>query len=103
MGLLKMANRPSAVICANDMVALGLISSLGARGVSVPGDVSVVGFDGLPLGAHSNPPLTSVQQPIAEMGRLAITLAESASQSGRVDQVVLQPQLVVRSSTGPVR
>lgn len=101
--LLKMANRPSAVICANDMVALGLISSLGARGVSVPGDVSVVGFDGLPLGAHSNPPLTSVQQPIAEMGRLAITLAESASQSGRVDQVVLQPQLLVRSSTGPVR
>lgn len=101
--LIKMANRPTAVICANDMVALGLISSLGERGVSVPGDVSVVGFDGLPLGARSNPPLTSVQQPIAEMGRLAISLAESAGRSGRVEQVVLQPQLLVRSSTGPVR
>ena len=95
--------RPTAVIAANDMVAFGLISSLGARGLSVPGDVSVVGFDGLALGARSNPPLTSVQQPIAEMGRIAIDLAERAAQDGHIEHVVLEPRLLDRSSTGPVR
>jgi DNA-binding LacI/PurR family transcriptional regulator len=99
----SMRERPTAVVAGNDLVAFGLISSLGSRGMSVPGDVSVVGFDGLPLGARSNPPLTSVQQPIAEMGRLAIRLAEQAANGGPVEHVVLQPQLLVRSSTGPVR
>ena len=101
--LVSMLQRPSAVIAANDMVAFGLISSLGSRGLSVPNDVSVVGFDGLVLGARSNPPLTSVQQPIAQMGRIAISLAERAAQNGHVEDVVLQPRLLVRSSTGPAR
>ena len=101
--LVSMLERPSAVIAANDMVAFGLISSLGSRGLPVPNDVSVVGFDGLQLGARSNPPLTSVQQPIAEMGRMAINLAERAAQAGHVEHVVLQPRLLVRSSTGPGR
>jgi len=100
--LAGMRDRPTAVIAANDMVALGLISALGSRGLSVPGDVSVVGFDGLPLGAHSSPPLTSVQQPIAVMGRLAITLAEQAAVNGHVEHVVLQPELLVRASTAAV-
>ncbi|NQX12111.1 LacI family DNA-binding transcriptional regulator [Microbacteriaceae bacterium VKM Ac-2855] len=101
--LAAMTERPTAVIAANDMVAFGLISSLGSHGISVPADISVVGFDGLPLGAHTNPPLTSVQQPIDVMGRLAITLAEEAAANGRVDHVVLEPQLLVRASTGPAR
>lgn len=95
--------RPTAVVAGNDLVAFGLISALGSRGMSVPGDVSVVGFDGLPLGARSNPPLTSVQQPIAEMGRIAIRLAEQAANGGLVEHVVLQPQLLVRSSTRRMR
>ena len=97
--LAAMSHRPSAVIAGNDLVALGLISALGLRGISVPGDISVVGFDGLPLGARSNPPLTSVQQPFAEMGRIAIRLAEQAANGGLVEHVVLEPQLLVRSST----
>ena len=101
--LVSMAVRPSAVIAANDMVGFGLISSLGSRGLSVPADVSVVGFDGLALGARSNPPLTSVQQPIAEMGRIAISLAERAAHDGHTEDVVLEPRLLVRSSTRPVR
>lgn len=101
--LATMDTRPSAVIAANDMVAFGLISALGSYGLSVPGDVSVVGFDGLPLGAHINPPLTSVLQPIAEMGRIAINLAERASREGEVQHVVLQPELLIRSSTERVR
>lgn len=102
-GLLAMADRPTAVIAANDLVAFGLISALGARGVRVPDDISIVGFDGLPLGERSNPPLTSVLQPITEMGRIAIELAERAVEDGTVEHVVLEPTLLVRSSTGRVR
>jgi len=101
--LASMVERPSAVIAANDVVAFGLISRLGSLGLSVPNDVSVVGFDGLALGASCNPPLTSVQQPITEMGRIAINLAERGAKSGHVDHVVLQPRLLVRSSTGRAR
>ena len=100
--LATMDERPSAVIAANDLVAFGLISSLGARGISVPGDISVVGFDALALGACANPPLTSVRQPVTEMGRIAINLAEQGAR-GRVEHVVLQPHLVIRSSTGLAR
>jgi DNA-binding LacI/PurR family transcriptional regulator len=71
--------------------------------MAVPGDVSVVGFDGLPLGDRCNPPLTSVQQPIADMGRIAVRLAEQAAKGGPVEHVVLQPQLLVRSSTRRLR
>jgi DNA-binding LacI/PurR family transcriptional regulator len=98
--LASMDERPSAVIAANDLVAFGLISALGSRGLSVPDDVSVVGFDGLALGASSNPPLTSVRQPITEMGRIAIELAEQGAESGRAEHVVLRPRLLIRSSTG---
>jgi DNA-binding LacI/PurR family transcriptional regulator len=101
--LVNLSQRPTAVVAGNDLVAFGLISALGSRGLSVPGDVSVVGFDGLPLFARSNPPLTSVQQPIAEVGQIALRLAEQAANGGPVEHVVLQPQLLVRSSTGPVR
>jgi len=101
--LVSLRERPTAVIAGNDLVAFALISSLGLRGMSVPGDVSVVGFDGLPLGARINPPLTSVEQPIAEMGRIAIRLAEQAANGGPVEHVVLQPQLLVRSSTRAIR
>ena len=74
------------------MIAFGLICSLAAQGLSVPGDVSVVGFDGLRLGARFNPPLTTVRQPIAEMGRIAIDLAEKAANGGPVEHVVLEPR-----------
>jgi DNA-binding LacI/PurR family transcriptional regulator len=95
-----MATRPSGVIAANDLVAFGFISALGSRGISVPKDVSVVGFDGLALGACSNPPLTSVRQPITEMGRIAIEIAERGAETGQVEHVALQPRLLIRSSTG---
>jgi DNA-binding LacI/PurR family transcriptional regulator len=101
--LAEMATRPSGVIAANDLVAFGLISALGSRGISVPKDLSVVGFDGLTLGACSNPPLTSVRQPITEIGRIAIELAERGAETGQVEHVALQPRLLIRSSTGIAR
>ena len=97
-----MTERPTAIITANDMVAFGVISALAARGLHVPTDVSVVGFDGLALGARFNPALTTVRQPIADMGDIAIDLAEKKAADGSVDHVVLTPELLVRASTaGP--
>jgi LacI family transcriptional regulator len=97
-----MTDRPTAIIAANDMTAFGVISALAARGVHVPADVSVVGFDGLTLGARFNPALTTISQPIADMGHIAIDLAEKKAADGSVNHVVLTPQLLVRASTaGP--
>ncbi|EFL27463.1 LacI family transcriptional repressor [Streptomyces himastatinicus ATCC 53653] len=94
--------RPTAVIAANDMVAFALISALGVRGVSVPDEVSVMGFDGLEFGARFNPRLTTVRQPIADMGVIAIDLAEKLLKDGETGHVVLAPDLLIRESTAEV-
>lgn len=98
----EMADRPTAIVAANDMVAFGVIAALASRGFRVPEDVSVIGFDGLALGARFNPALTTIRQPIADMGSVAIELAEKKAADGTVGHVVLEPELLVRSSTtGP--
>ena len=75
---------------------------LAAQGLRVPTDVSVVGFDGLVLSARYNPVLTTIRQPIAVMGNIAIDLAEKKAADGSVDHVVLTPELLVGASTaGP--
>src|SRR6478736_3925155 len=99
---IAMTDRPTAIIAANDMTAFAVISALAAQGVHVPTDVSVIGFDGLTLGARFNPALTTICQPIADMGHIAIDLAEKKAADGSVNHVVLTPQLLVRASTaGP--
>ena len=80
-----MTDRPTAIIAANDMTAFAVISALAAQGLRVPADVSVIGFDGLTLGARFNPALTTICQPIADMGHIAIDLAEKKA-SGRIGQ-----------------
>jgi LacI family transcriptional regulator len=93
---------PTAIIAGNDMTAFGVISKLAAQGLRVPTDVSVVGFDGLVLSARYNPVLTTIRQPIAVMGNIAIDLAEKKALDGSVDHVVLTPELLVGASTaGP--
>jgi DNA-binding LacI/PurR family transcriptional regulator len=98
-----MAKPPTAIIAANDMVAFGVISALARRGFRVPDDVSVVGFDGLALGARFNPALTTVRQPIADMGSIAIELAEKKAADGSAGHIVLEPELLVRASTARPR
>jgi DNA-binding LacI/PurR family transcriptional regulator len=99
---MAMTDRPTAIIAANDMTAFGVISALTAQGLRVPADVSVIGFDGLTLGARFNPALTTVCQPIADMGHIAIDLAEKKAADGSINHIVLTPQLLVRASTaGP--
>jgi DNA-binding LacI/PurR family transcriptional regulator len=91
--------RPTALIAANDMIAFSIISALHQRGLCVPQEVSVIGFDGLMLGERFNPTLTTVSQPISNMGEIAIDLAQRRAVSGEVNHVVLEPKLLVRQST----
>lgn len=98
----KMRQRPTAIIAGNDMTAFALISALAEEGVDVPRDVSVIGFDGLDFGARFNPRLTTIRQPIADLGSFAIDLAEKKAADGSAEHMVLAPELLVRASTaGP--
>jgi DNA-binding LacI/PurR family transcriptional regulator len=93
-----------AVFAASDLMALGALAALEASGRSVPGDVAVVGFDDSPLAVAARPPLTSVRQPIEEMGR-EMTRLLLRSIRGRDDaprRVILDTSLVVRESSAPM-
>ena len=92
----------TAVLVANDQMALGLLRSLHESGRDVPRDLSVVGFDDIPEAAYFTPPLTTVRQDFAELGRrcLHILLARIEG-NARSTRVVVAPELVVRGSTGP--
>ncbi|MBB2940730.1 LacI family transcriptional regulator [Actinoplanes lutulentus] len=98
-------DRPSAVFCANDLIATGLVQSVTHRGLRIPSDLAVVGFDDTELAsAACAVGLTSVHQPAAEIGRAAVRLVlDEMNNPGRVAQdVVFAPELVVRESTGPI-
>lgn len=94
----------TAVCCGSDMMALGAIRAARERGLSVPGQVSVVGFDDSPFMAFVDPPLTTVRQPVREMSRAAVAFLTEAISGGSPSpgELVFRPELVVRSSTGPV-
>jgi DNA-binding LacI/PurR family transcriptional regulator len=90
---------PTALLCMSDRAALIALDWLRARGLAVPGDVSVIGFDGVPEGAVSEPPLTTIAQPIAEIGRRAAELILDGIESPQRERVDVE--LVVRASTAP--
>jgi DNA-binding LacI/PurR family transcriptional regulator len=90
----------TAVFAGNDQMALGLIHACREFGLDVPGDISVVGFDDIPEAAHYFPPLTTVRQNFAEVGRRAIALLlAELNGSGETNTAQVVPELIVRSST----
>lgn len=93
----------TALVCGNDVIALAAMAAVRDMGLAVPGDISIVGFDDLPVARFHQPALTTVRAPVKEVGLQAMqmmrTLLQSPGQS--VEQVTLQYQLVVRESTGP--
>ncbi|PPK94693.1 LacI family transcriptional regulator [Kineococcus xinjiangensis] len=101
--LLQLPSPPTAVFCGNDVIALGVLDEARRRGLRVPADLSVVGFDGTDLTEHAHPRLTSVAQPLREMGltalRAVVRLAEGEDLESHY--VELATQLVVRDSTAP--
>ena len=94
--LLALSPPPTAILCSTDVLALGLIDALRARGVDVPGDVSVTGFDDVPAAAAAG--LTTIHQPLLDKGREAGRLL---MEHGTEREVLLPVELVVRASTGP--
>ncbi|MGI8418928.1 MAG: LacI family DNA-binding transcriptional regulator [Nakamurella sp.] len=101
--LLDLPNRPTALIGFNDKVAVGAIAAASQRGLRVPDDLSVTGFDDIDLAQATRPMLTTVRQPLQEMGRIAVGLLVRLLQGHRLDalHVELATELVVRGSTGP--
>ncbi len=101
--LLGLPERPTAVFCANDLLALGLLQALFAAGVSVPDEMAIVGYDDIEFAAAATVPLTSVRQPAVTMGAMAaeMLLQETGASPGEHEHrhVVLQPELVVRRSS----
>jgi len=92
---------PSAVFACNDLMAMGAIRALQEQGLSVPTDISVIGYDNIAFAAYLNPPLTSISQPKQELGQLAVqSLLERIQQPQLPARTLrLEPDLVLRSST----
>ncbi|MCW2944511.1 MAG: putative LacI family transcriptional regulator [Actinoallomurus sp.] len=95
----------TGIICASDPQALGAIRAVRKAGMSVPADVSVVGFDDSAFINCTHPPLTTVRQPIESMGRAAVTLLVNQIDRTHVtpEELLYEPELVVRGSTAPAR
>jgi DNA-binding LacI/PurR family transcriptional regulator len=95
---------PSAVFCYNDMTAIGLLCAARQAGLSVPRDLSIVGFDDIPFASYVCPPLTTIAQPKFEMGQQAVLMVlaligHEEAGDGRVANMVVKGQLIVRDSS----
>jgi LacI family transcriptional regulator len=102
--LLDLAERPTALIGFNDKTAVGALQAAAERGLRVPADLSVAGFDDIDLSRAARPMLTTVRQPLAELGRMAVTLLIRLLERHELEalHVELATELVVRDSTGRV-
>lgn len=100
--LLDLPNPPTAIAACNDLMALGAFSAAQERGLVVGKDISITGFDDIPMAEHAHPSLTTIRQPIYKIGRkvceMLISLIQGKSLEER--QIILEPELVVRSSSG---
>lgn len=101
--LLRLPDRPTAIFTANDLQALGVYDAARAAGLRIPDDLSVVGFDDLAFTQWSDPPLTTVRQPLRRMGAEAAGMLLTLAAGGEPDndRVELPTKLVVRGSTAP--
>jgi DNA-binding LacI/PurR family transcriptional regulator len=105
--LMALAEPPTAVFCYNDVTAIGLLHAARETGLSVPQDLSLVGFDDIPFASFMYPSLTTIAQPKFEMGeqamQMALALMATKSVSGaEVSDIVVKGQLIVRGSSGPL-
>src|SRR5436190_27773 len=94
--------RPTAIFAANDSMAVGALSALHEAGIDVPRQMSVVGFDDIPIARYVNPPLTTIRVEIAELGRraFAVLVETLAHPKSRVRRETIETTLIVRKSSG---
>jgi LacI family transcriptional regulator len=96
----RLPDRPGAVVCFNDTVALGFMRGLNRNGIQIPDDVSVVGYDDVAFAGGLAPELTTVRQPSYQLGRMAAELLLDSGRSGHEHiETVFKPTLIVRDST----
>jgi len=104
--ILRFPNRPTAVIAADDIMAVGGLKALIDSGIRVPEQISITGFDDIPLASYSIPSLTTVLHPIKEMGKLALSFLidkkENLQTNNQEKIIRIQPQLIIRHSTRKV-
>jgi DNA-binding LacI/PurR family transcriptional regulator len=99
--LLGLANRPTAIVAANDAQAFGVLQALAAQGLRAPADVSVTGFNDVPVATWATPPLTTVRQPLAAMAATAFWMLTRPETGDQPRHLELETTLVVRESTAP--
>lgn len=100
--ILEMTARPTAVFASNDIMAFGALRVCKRAGVNVPAEISLIGFDDSPEASHASPPLTTIKQPLYEIGTTAVRLATNFLRGDRsVNSVVLKTSLILRSSCLP--
>lgn len=100
--LLDLDPRPTALVAFNDKAAIGALQAAAERGLSIPGDLSIAGFDDLDLSRATTPQLTTVRQPLQEMGRMAVSLLIRLLERHNLEalHIELATELIVRGSTG---
>ncbi|BDZ40353.1 LacI family transcriptional regulator [Microbacterium suwonense] len=101
--LLELPEPPTAVFAANDLSAIEMIRVAAEHGLRVPDDLSVIGFDDIPNAAAHTPQLTTVRQPLPEMGAAAVRVLLTMLDGGEYEHVRMPAELVVRESTAPPR
>lgn len=103
--LFNLPDPPTAVVAFNDLMAFGAMSAAQNRGLIVGSDVSITGFDNTPMAAHSHPPLTTVDQPIYQIGSMVCEMLVKCVRDEAMEQkqVLLQPELNIRESSGQVK
>lgn len=91
----------TAIVCASDLIASGVIAELKRMGKRVPEDISVIGFDDLPIAQHLSPTLTTIRQDRVAIGKSAFMMLEELIGGVSISKLLLKPELIIRNSTGP--
>jgi DNA-binding LacI/PurR family transcriptional regulator len=99
-GLLELADRPTAVFAASDVMAIGAMGAIHAAGLNIPGDVAIVGFDDIFLAGYVHPPLTTIRVPAHGLGWTAAETLLALIEGEEVRSAILETELVVRESCG---
>jgi LacI family transcriptional regulator len=100
--ILDLPNRPTAIVVCNDLMAFGAMSAVQDRGLEVGTDISIIGFDNTPMSAHTHPPLTTVHQPIYQIGNMVCEMLIQRVQGQELEErhMLLKPELIKRQSSG---
>ncbi|WP_073590979.1 LacI family DNA-binding transcriptional regulator [Anaerocolumna xylanovorans] len=96
-------NGATAIICASDLIASGVIAEVVKHGLKVPGDISVIGFDDLPIASQLSPPLTTIRQDRVDLGKSAFLLLDGLIHNVSISKLLQRAKFIKRQSTGPCK